>query len=83
MATVLIVDDEGKMRSLVGIALSGENLEVAEAACAEDGVALLTRGLKPDVIVSDIRMKNMDGISFLKEVKRLYPEIEFIVMTAF
>jgi DNA-binding NtrC family response regulator len=83
MATILIIDDEGRMRSLIGIALSGEGMEIAEAACAEEALEFLAKGSRPEVILSDIRMKNMDGLTLLKEVRKAYPETEVIMMTAY
>ncbi|MFH0921673.1 MAG: sigma-54 dependent transcriptional regulator, partial [Fibrobacterota bacterium] len=82
MASVLIVDDEGKMRSLIGIVLSGEGHEIEEAGTAEAALEKLATGLKPDVVITDIRMPGKDGISLLKEVKALLPVTEVIVMTA-
>ncbi len=66
--TVLIVDDSMSMRQVVRIALGSVGYEVIEA---EDGKAALQKlnGKKIHLIISDVNMPNMDGISFVKEVK--------------
>lgn len=66
--TVLIVDDSISMRQVVRMALCSAGYEVIEA---EDGRAALQKlnGKKIHLIISDVNMPNMDGISFVKEVK--------------
>jgi two-component system chemotaxis response regulator CheY len=66
--TVLIVDDSMSMRQVVRMALGSAGYEVIEA---EDGKAALQKlnGQKIHLIISDVNMPNMDGISFVKEVK--------------
>lgn len=67
--TILVVDDSISMRQVVGLALKGAGYEVIEACDGKDGLAKL-EGKKVNLIVSDVNMPNMDGISFLKEVKK-------------
>lgn len=68
--TILVVDDSFSLRQAVGIALKGAGYEVVEA---EDGKAALGKcdGRKFNLIISDVNMPNMDGISFVKAVKAL------------
>ena len=68
MKTVLIVDDSRSMRQVVRMALGSAGYDVIEA---EDGAAALQKlsGKKIHLIISDVNMPNMDGISFVKEVK--------------
>lgn len=66
--TILIVDDSASIRQLVGIALRGEGYDVIEAADGKDALSKMT-GQKINLIISDVNMPNMDGITFLKEVK--------------
>ena len=65
----MIVDDSASMRQVVGIALRDAGYELIEAG---DGVEALKKldGTKVHLIVSDINMPNMDGITFVKEVKQ-------------
>lgn len=67
--TILVVDDSLSMRQVVGIALKGAGYEVIEACDGKDGLSKLD-GKKVNLIVSDVNMPNMDGIAFLKEVKK-------------
>jgi len=73
--TILIVDDSASVRSVVGIALKGAGYAVIEACDGVDALSKLT-GQKIHLIVSDVNMPNMDGITFVKEVKKL-PNYKF------
>ena len=73
--TILIVDDAAAMRQVVGIALTGAGYSVIEAVDGKDGLDKLD-GRKIHLIISDVNMPNMDGIAFLKEVKKL-PNYKF------
>lgn len=68
--TILVVDDAASVRQVVGIALKSAGYEVIEA---EDGKHALSKlnGQKVHLIISDVNMPNMDGITFVKEVKQL------------
>lgn len=68
--TILIVDDSASVRSVVGIALKGAGYEVIEACDGVDALRKLT-GQKVHLIVSDVNMPNMDGITLVKEVRKL------------
>jgi len=68
--TILIVDDSASIRSVVGIALKGAGYNVIEACDGRDALSKMT-GQKIHLIVSDINMPNMDGITFVKELKKL------------
>lgn len=73
--TILIVDDSASLRTVVAIALKGAGYEVIEACDGRDALAKLS-GQKINLIVSDVNMPNMDGISLIKEVKQL-PNYKF------
>jgi len=73
--TILIVDDSASVRSVVGIALKGAGYDVIEACDGKDALSKLT-GQKIHLIVSDVNMPNMDGITLVKEVKKL-PKYKF------
>lgn len=73
--TILIVDDSASVRSVVGIALRGAGYDVIEACDGRDALSKLT-GQKIHLIVSDVNMPNMDGITLVKEVKKL-PSYKF------
>jgi len=73
--TIMIVDDSASLRQVVSIALKGAGYAVLEACDGKDAVAKLT-GQKIHLIVSDVNMPNMDGISFVKAVKQM-PNYKF------
>ncbi|HZX33040.1 MAG TPA: response regulator [Rhodocyclaceae bacterium] len=73
--TIMIVDDSASLRQVVGISLRGAGFDVIEGCDGKDALAKLT-GQKIHLIISDVNMPNMDGISFLKAVKQR-PEYKF------
>ena len=68
--TIMIVDDSASLRQVVAIALRGAGFDVVEACDGADALRKLT-GAKVHLIVSDVNMPNLDGISFVKAVKQL------------
>ena len=68
--TILIVDDSASVRQVVGIALRGAGYDVIEGVDGKDALTKLD-GTKIHLIISDVNMPNMDGISFVKEAKKL------------
>ncbi len=67
--SILIVDDSSSVRTVVGIALRGAGYDVIEACDGQDGLNKLS-GIKVNLIISDVNMPVMDGLSFLKEIKK-------------
>lgn len=65
---ILIVDDSASVRQVAGIALRGAGYEVIEGVNGQDALTKLD-GSKIHLIISDVNMPVMDGISFLKAVK--------------
>jgi two-component system chemotaxis response regulator CheY len=72
---ILVVDDSASIRLVVSIALKGAGYDVIEACDGQDALAKLT-GEKINLIISDVNMPKMDGITFLKELKQL-PRYKF------
>ena len=68
--TIMIVDDSASIRTVVGIALRGEGYAVIEAINGQDAINKLT-GQKVNLIISDVNMPIMDGITFVKQVKTM------------
>jgi two-component system response regulator PilR (NtrC family) len=81
-ARVLVVDDERSMRELLSIVLRRDGYDVL---IAEDGAAglELLKHERVDILITDIRMPQMNGVDLLREAKRISPDIVSIVMTAF
>jgi two-component system, chemotaxis family, chemotaxis protein CheY len=66
--TVMIIDDSGSFRTVVKLALAKAGYTVVEAVDGKDAVSKLD-GRKYNLIVCDVNMPNMDGLSFLKHLK--------------
>lgn len=79
---ILVVDDEESIREFLEIMLKKEGYEVT---LAEDGLRakdLLTKKTF-DMVISDLQMPGMTGLELLKHVKESYPELTFMMITAF
>ena len=79
---VLLIDDEEDIRDVVTLTLEDAGYQVTTAGDGHDGVRLCET-VSPQIVITDIRMPKMDGIQVLEAVKRLNPDIEVIVVTAF
>jgi two-component system response regulator FlrC len=80
MAHVLIVDDEPGVRSFLGEVLKGEGYVVTSAADGEEASRLLDqRGFH--VVITDLRMPRVDGMTVVRKVRVESPETEVIVLT--
>ncbi|MFP6848408.1 MAG: response regulator [Pseudomonas sp.] len=73
--TILIVDDSASIRQVVGMTLKNAGYDVIEGVDGKDALTKLD-GRKVHLIISDVNMPNMDGITFLKNVKQL-PNYKF------
>ena len=67
--TVLVVDDSVSMRQMVTFTLKGAGFEVIEAGDGKEAVGKLSSGAKPNLVITDLNMPNMDGISLIKEIR--------------
>ncbi|HMF59814.1 MAG TPA: sigma-54 dependent transcriptional regulator [Vicinamibacterales bacterium] len=81
-ARVLVVDDERSMRELLSIVLRRDGYDVMVAEDGAGALEILGRQ-RVDILITDIRMPNMNGVELLREAKRIAPDIVSIVMTAF
>jgi len=72
--TILIVDDSATLRASVNFVLTDAGFEVIQAKNGQEGIDRLDEskrlGIKIDMIISDINMPVMDGITFIREVKK-------------
>lgn len=69
--TALIVDDSRTMRQMVAFTLTNAGFTVIEAEDGKDAVNKVSAGTKLDIIVTDLNMPEMDGITLIKELRRL------------
>ncbi len=74
--TILIVDDSSSLRMVVKLALMRAGYEVIEAGDGKEALAQLEKTAKVHLIVSDVNMPNMDGITFVTQVKQ-HPRHKF------
>jgi two-component system NtrC family sensor kinase len=79
---VVLIDDEEDIRDVMSITLSDEGYQVDTAADGFVGVEKCKKN-PPQIVITDIRMPGMNGIAVLEAVKKIDPNIEVIVFTAF
>jgi len=79
---VMVIDDEPLMRITVQDALVAEGYKVITAETGENGLTLL-RENRADMVITDLKLPDMDGIQILREVKRFNPETHVILITAY
>lgn len=80
---ILVVEDEGNMRTMLALELESAGYQVFQAEDGEAGYQI-AKGIKPDLIISDILMPQMDGNQLMKKLREseFGKHIPFIVMTA-
>ena len=72
---ILVVDDSASVRQVVGIALRGAGYTVVEASDGKDALTKLD-GQKINLVISDVNMPNMDGITLIRELRAI-PDFKF------
>jgi two-component system, response regulator YesN len=85
MLKVVIVDDERLVREGIKIILMEERLPVevtGEARNGQEALELICKNV-PDIVITDIRMPAMDGISLIKKVKSVHQTVKFIIISGF
>ncbi|MBN1211683.1 MAG: response regulator [candidate division Zixibacteria bacterium] len=80
--TILVVDDELMMRNLLEKILVRDGYNVITAENGQDALEVL-KTEKTDIVISDMKMPEMNGFDLLKIVKKEYPQIGMIMMTAY
>jgi two-component system response regulator PilR (NtrC family) len=80
---ILIVDDEPSMREMLGIMLRKEGFEILAAQSRAEAATLLGQGGPVDMVLTDVKLPDGDGLEILRHVKAASPETVVIVMTAF
>jgi DNA-binding NtrC family response regulator len=80
--TILIVEDEAKMRRLLELNLGDDGFKTLSAEDAEKGLQLL-QSSTVDLVITDLKLPGMSGLDFLQAVKRFQAALPVVVMTAF
>jgi two-component system response regulator GlrR len=78
---ILVVDDDPGLLRLLTIRLRAQKYEVEPASSAADALAAVAR-FRPDLVITDLRMAQMDGIALLRELQRRWPSLNVIMLTA-
>ncbi|MCL5023772.1 MAG: response regulator [Nitrospirae bacterium] len=79
---IMVIDDEKIVGDMAKMSLEQEGYAVETFTSAEPALERLAQE-KFDVVVTDLKMKGIDGMEVLRTVKRLYPETKVIMITAF
>ncbi|HEU4594184.1 MAG TPA: sigma-54 dependent transcriptional regulator [Pyrinomonadaceae bacterium] len=82
MANILIVDDEQGMRQLLSLVFGRADHQVRAAESGAKALEMLRRE-PADLIISDVKMPDMNGIELLRAVREFLPEVAVVMMTAF
>jgi DNA-binding NtrC family response regulator len=82
MATILIIEDEAKMRRLLELNLDEDGFKTVSAPDAETGLRLLASE-QVDLVLTDLKLPGMSGLELLQAVKRQNATLPVVVMTAF
>jgi DNA-binding NtrC family response regulator len=77
---ILVVEDEDKLRRVIELQLTSSGFDVDKAATAEEGLKMVDRA---DLVLSDLRLPNMDGLQFLSLIRRQNAQVPVVMMTAF
>jgi DNA-binding NtrC family response regulator len=82
--SILIIEDDARMLSALDKVLTGEGADVTCAAWAVDGIELLTARQKTfDLVITDLRMPTLTGLTVVYAIRRVFPGLPVIVLTAF
>ncbi|EGT5709525.1 two-component system response regulator GlrR [Cronobacter dublinensis subsp. dublinensis] len=80
-ARLLLVDDDPGLLKLLGLRLASEGFTIETAESGHDGLRILGRE-KIDLVISDLRMDEMDGMQLFAEIQKLQPGMPVIILTA-
>ena len=79
---ILVVDDEDSIREIVASMLTAAGYQCRKAASGVEALSILTNGEEFSLILSDLMMRDLDGIGLLEQTKVKYPEMPVIMVTA-
>lgn len=82
MSNILIVDDEQSYRQLLSLVFKGDGHTIRSAANGLEALQMLQEE-PADVVISDVKMPDMDGIEMLRAIRETMPDLGIVFMTAF
>jgi len=77
---ILVVEDEEKLRRVIELQLGSGGFDVDKAATAEEGLKIVDRA---DMVLTDLKLPNMDGLEFLQMIRRQNAQVPVVMMTAY
>jgi DNA-binding NtrC family response regulator len=77
---ILVVEDEEKLRRVIELQLASSGFDVDKAATAEEGLKIVDRA---DLVLTDLKLPNMDGLELLGLIRRQNSQVPVVMMTAF
>jgi two-component system response regulator (stage 0 sporulation protein F) len=80
--TILIVDDEERLGKALARSFSEENYRTLNATTGEAAIDLL-KNRKVDLVITDLVMPGMDGMTLVKNARKMVPEIKIVIITAY
>ncbi|MCK4516965.1 MAG: response regulator [Spirochaetaceae bacterium] len=80
MKRILVVEDDERLREVLSLLLSEAGYQVSSAENGREGVAQLG-GFNPDLVLTDVAMPDMEGIEFLRILRKTKAELPVIVMS--
>ena len=82
MNHILIIDDQQSLLTALEMLFSNEGYEVETACGGGEGLARLSEGKPPDIMITDVKMPEVDGIKVLRAAKKLDPYLPVVLITA-
>jgi len=79
---ILLIDDEATQRDILCGYLKKKGYKILSASSGEDGINI-TKNSSIDIILSDFKMTDLNGIQVLEQVRKINPEISFVIVTAY
>lgn len=79
---IMIIEDEPLMRINIQDSLEAEGYEVNIAETGQKGLSLFRKNMS-DILITDLKLPDTDGLQILKEVKQMNPETQVIIITAY
>ena len=79
---VLLVEDEKSVRDIIVPLLFSAGFDCREAATGQSAIDLLRSGVRINLVLSNLLLPDVDGFTLLLHVKRTYPRIPFVFVTA-
>jgi two-component system response regulator AtoC len=83
MKTILLLDDEQEILTVLGELLDGFGYQVIAKHDAESALSLVREGTRVDLVITDLCMPGMSGSEFISALRQILPSVPVIMLTAF